>query len=305
MGVIYKIESPNGRIYVGQTKQLGKRIACYKFNYTKNKFSSGHNKLYNSLKKYGFDNHKFSVIEEVGDDILYEREKYWIKELDTYCFDNPKHLNMSRGGEGGGRTWMFDVERRKKISESVKGKNNSFYGKKHTEETKKNLSKKTSEYNKKHNVKIPKWGIEKGRLKILVSIVCYDKYGNFLKEYNSATEASRLLKLDRAQIVKSCRKIITGVSGKYVFRYKEKNYPLKIEVEGIKSQSIKRPVLYLDKKHEIIKEYESAFEASIDLDIPKTTINRAALRESIRPIRKGYIFLYKDLYLKLKSYKVA
>ena len=305
MGVIYKIESPTGRIYVGQTKHLKRRIACYKHNYTKNKFSSGHNKLYNSLRKYGFENHKFSIIETVDDSVLYEREKYWIKELDTYCFDNPKHLNMSRGGEGGGKTWMFDVERRKKQSELFKGEGSPFYGRKHTEETKKNLSKKNSEYNKKHNIRVPEWGVEKGRLKVMITIVCYDKYGNFLKEYVSASEASRLLKIHRGQIVRSCRKIITGVDGKYVFRYREPNYPLKIEVGEIKQKAVKRPVLYLDKKHNVIKEYDSSFEASIDLDIPKGTINRAALRQDIRPIRKGHIFLYKDLYLKLKSCKTA
>jgi group I intron endonuclease len=304
MGVIYKIESPTGRIYVGQTKHLRQRIACYKFNYTRNKFSSGHNKLYNSLGKYGFENHKFSIIEEVDDSILYEREKYWIKELNTYCFDNPKHLNMSRGGEGGGRTWMFDVERRKRQSELFKGENGTFYGKKHTEATKLIIAQKNSEYNKKHNIRVPKWGAEKGRLKVIVSVLCYDKYGNFLKEYVSATDASKELKINRIQIIRNCRNKAIGVGGKYVFRYKEPNFPLKINVGEVKPQNIKRPVLYLDKNHNIIKEYESAFEASIDLNVPKTTINRAALRKDIRPIRKGHIFLYKDLYLCSESSKI-
>ena len=35
-------------------------------------------RIYNSIMKYGWDNHIFEVIEECEKDILLEREQYWL-----------------------------------------------------------------------------------------------------------------------------------------------------------------------------------------------------------------------------------
>lgn len=301
MGIIYKITSPSGRVYVGKTKRLRIRIWEYRWRSKKRKSI-----IHDSIKGYGWEAHKLEVIEEIADELLNEREIFWIKELNTFYKDNPDGgMNMTKGGDGNAVSWMHDIERRKKQSERFKGKNGTFYGKHHTEEAKRSIAKKTSEYNKKHNRLVPKWGAEKGRLKVIRGIVCYDKYGNFLKEYDSLAEAERILKVSHTSIFRNCNNTISGVDGKYVFRYKTPGYPLNIEVGVVKEKTTKRPVLYIDKHLRIIKEYESAYEASIDLKVPKPTINRAALREDIRPIRLGHIFLYKDLYLKIKARKTA
>jgi len=63
-------------------------------------------------------------------------------------------------------------------------------------------------------------------------------------------------------------------------------------------------LLYLNKQGEIIKEYESSLDASIDLKVPLTTIRRAALYNKKRPIRTGHIFIYKDLF-KQKNKKIS
>ena len=55
---IYKITSPSGRIYIGQAKNLRKRLNSYKGLHCK-----GQTKLYNSLKKYGWENHQFDIID--------------------------------------------------------------------------------------------------------------------------------------------------------------------------------------------------------------------------------------------------
>lgn len=100
MGIIYKITSPTGRLYVGKTKHLGRRINSYKYKIVKN-IGWKNSMIMNSLQKYGWDAHKFDIIEECQNEKLNEREIFWIKELGTYCFDNPKNMNMSRGGDGG------------------------------------------------------------------------------------------------------------------------------------------------------------------------------------------------------------
>lgn len=287
MGVIYKITSPTGRLYVGQTKCFRKRVKSYRhkcvnINYT-------NNKLFNSFKKHGFDSHKIEIIETIDDNILYEREKFWIKELDTYCFENKKHLNMSRGGEGGGKTWMFDIERREKQSENNKGANNFFYGKKHSDSTKKILSEKMSEINKRIGRVVPKWGAEKGRLKVIKPVIVYDKNGIFVSEFESVTDAANYLKVSPSCVSGTCRMEHTNVNG-YVVRFKEIGYPLKIDVSGVKAKTVTRPVYCFINGENIL--YSSATDASKKTGVPKTTINRAAYYNNGKPIRSGYIFTY-------------
>jgi len=68
---IYKITSPSGKIYIGQTMDVGKR----KKSYEKLK-CKGQPKLYNSLVKYGFSEHIFEIIEECEVADLNTRERH-------------------------------------------------------------------------------------------------------------------------------------------------------------------------------------------------------------------------------------
>ena len=61
-GYIYKITSPSGKIYIGQTNDIEKR----KINYEK-LLCKAQRLLYSSIKKYGWDNHKLEVLLEVND----------------------------------------------------------------------------------------------------------------------------------------------------------------------------------------------------------------------------------------------
>lgn len=292
MGVIYKITSPTGRLYVGKTYDLAGRIAAYKCDLKRNRYTTV---LFCSLKKYGWDAHKLEIIEELPDERLEEREIFWIAELKTYRPENENGMNMTRGGEGHRGTWMHDLERRKYMSETFRGAKAAFYGKTHTKEWREKKSKEVSEYNKKVGWKIPQWGAEKGREKVRKPVICYDSNGDLYKEYPSSADASKILKINRSSVADSL-KFGQWVSGKYLFKYKTDNYPLKIEVGKIDVKNEKRPVLFLNEYFEVMAEYESALEASIELEVPKTTINRAAMYNWMWPIRTGHIFIYKDLY---------
>ena len=290
MGVIYKITSPSGRLYVGKTYDLRKRINSYKCDVRKNRKDF---KLHNSLRKYGWDAHVLEIIEEVSDDLLNDREIYWISEFNTYCYDNPMGMNMTRGGDGQRSSWINDFDRREKQSKLFSGEGNPFYGKTHTEEYKKRKSKEVSEYNKKNNVKVPEWGVEKGRNKVRKRIVCYSSGGKFLKEYKSVAEASKDLNVNHSCISDVLRGKHTNAGG-YIFKYWEEGYAREVEVGELKKQGVKRPVIVVvDGK---CWEFPSAQEASEELGIPKTTINRAAMYNGGRPIRAGYAFYYKDSF---------
>lgn len=69
---IYKITSPSGKIYIGQSINIEKRLDGYK-----NSGSKSQIRLHHSFKKYGIKNHQFEIIEECAIDLLNERERYW------------------------------------------------------------------------------------------------------------------------------------------------------------------------------------------------------------------------------------
>ena len=69
---IYKITNPTGKIYIGQSTHIETRFDSYKKLKCKRQI-----KLYNSLLKYGWDNHITEIIEECLEDKLLERETYW------------------------------------------------------------------------------------------------------------------------------------------------------------------------------------------------------------------------------------
>jgi group I intron endonuclease len=83
---IYKITNPNNKIYIGQSTNIDERIKRYKKLQCKKQRI-----LYNSLNKYGWDNHIFEIIEIVdNDDLLIERETYWknyykVLEVPSLC----------------------------------------------------------------------------------------------------------------------------------------------------------------------------------------------------------------------------
>lgn len=78
---VYKITSPSGKIYVGQSIDIDRRFYQYKLKRCKYQL-----KLYNSFLKYGIENHSFEVIEECDLNILTEKEGYWQDYFD--CINN-------------------------------------------------------------------------------------------------------------------------------------------------------------------------------------------------------------------------
>jgi len=91
-GVIYKITNPTGKIYIGCTIDWKRRFSEYR------RLSMvGQRKLYNSLKKYGYENHIFEIIEECEENMLHEREIYYINHYN--CID--EGLNIRLGNRNG------------------------------------------------------------------------------------------------------------------------------------------------------------------------------------------------------------
>lgn len=118
---IYKITSPNGAIYIGQSVDIKSRWRGYKCALAK-----GQPKLRNSFLKYGYDNHTFEILEYInGSNInmekLNEREIYF---YNLYTGLGYRLLNVQEAGTNGRRS----AETKLKISLSKKGKPSKLKG---------------------------------------------------------------------------------------------------------------------------------------------------------------------------------
>jgi len=251
-----------------------------------------------SIKKYGWEKHVFEIIEEVSNDMLNDRERYWIEEFRThiYKYPNERGLNMKEGGNGEGSTWMHDVERRKNHSKKISGEKNGFYGKKHSDDAKTTIGNKARKRNLEDGRRVPEWGAEKGREAIRKPVLAYNLDGDFLKEYKSVTDAAIDLCIDVSCVAKVCCGRHTKAKG-YIFRYKDGDIKDKISNAGLKkNKGIKRAVLLLSPFGTIIKEYPSSIEASQDTKVNYGTIKWIARVGNMKPLSSGHIFIYKDTY---------
>jgi group I intron endonuclease len=116
---IYKITNPEGKAYVGLSKDIKKRFQSHKALQFK-----GNNKFRESLIKYGWDSHFCEILEEIdisnlnrneGNALLRKQERYWIDKLNTFY----NGLNENGGGSGCG---SHTPESKQKISKALKNK---------------------------------------------------------------------------------------------------------------------------------------------------------------------------------------
>lgn len=103
MGYIYKITNQiNGKIYIGLTRtSIEERWK----NHIKKAKEYPNRYLYDAMNHYGYEKFSIEQIEQCDDNILDEREIYWIA---YYNSTNPDiGYNLTEGG-GGGNTWELN-----------------------------------------------------------------------------------------------------------------------------------------------------------------------------------------------------
>jgi len=143
MAVIYKITSPSGKIYIGQTINVKVRIAKYKSLNCKFQI-----KLYNSLLKYGFDNHKLEIIEECEIDLLNYKERYWQEyyncvEKGLNCLYTKTNIKKSELSKETKQKMRLSKLGKKASLETKNKMSISASGRKHSEKTKEVFKNKT------------------------------------------------------------------------------------------------------------------------------------------------------------------
>lgn len=137
-----------GKKYIGKTLYEKKRKDDHKYNVS----TGTSTKFYNAVRKYGWENFVYGIIEIVEANLLEDMEKYYIQQYNTMN----DGYNMTIGGDGkfgwkassetkekmknSAKGRILSEETKRKISESKKGCFGSFTGKKHTEQSKQKIS---------------------------------------------------------------------------------------------------------------------------------------------------------------------
>jgi group I intron endonuclease len=186
---IYKIINPKGKIYIGQSIDIERRFKEYKKLQCKQSI-----KLFNSLKKYGWESHIFEILEKCLLEQLNNKEESYILLFNSHV----QGLNIKLASKP---SWTG--KKRPEHSKFLK-ENGSGLSYKRTQEHKDNLRKKLSGKKLSKNIceKISQNKIGKKTKKI----ICLETQ----QVFNSIKECSEYL-----NISKGC--ICSFVKGKYPY----------------------------------------------------------------------------------------
>jgi group I intron endonuclease len=132
MGLIYRLTSPSGKSYIGQTtRTFEKRFQEHCSG------KSGSTIIENALKKYGSESFTTEILLNCDDILLDENEISFIKKYD--CIE-PKGYNIRSGGSNG----KHSEESKERMRQSKLGPNNPNYGKPRSDEFKATMKEKKS-----------------------------------------------------------------------------------------------------------------------------------------------------------------
>jgi group I intron endonuclease len=219
---IYKITNPKGKIYIGQSVNISKRFSKYQHI----RLQDQQPRLYNSIKKYGFQNHIFEIVEECLVAFLDEKELYWGEYFNVLGGNG---LNCRLGhGKGylreetkekignANKGRKYTEEQKNKISLGKIGGNGYPKGIKRPKEFGEHLSKLLKGINK-----IPKGTPKpKGFNSHLSKPLQQFTLDNILvKEWKSINHASKTLNLDVTGISKCANKKYKSSYG-FIWRFK-------------------------------------------------------------------------------------
>lgn len=284
---IYKITSPSGRIYIGQSKSIRKRITYYR------NCKPSQLLIYRSIKKYGYDNHIFEILECDLTNIEAD-----LKE--TELISHYKSLDISLNITDGGYV-ASDIRKRKVVQFTPEGEYICTYNSmtEAGDAIKTNSNSVISAIKRNGFCRGYLWMYEDDYL-IGKEIVIPKKYvrqdvkskiyqfsidGKFIKAHQSIKDVVEYTGLSSTLI----RNNLEGKSYDYkgfVFRYTKDNFIYKHPNAKI--------ILQYDLQDNLIAEFSSLRDAQKILGISKTTIlNKLKHQHKIKP-QFPYIFKYKN-----------
>lgn len=217
MPVIYKITNPSGSVYIGQSKNFKKRLACYKCV----KHMKSQAALHRSFLKYGFENHAFEIVMENID--ISDMNAYELLYMDFYKHMGFKMLNIAPGGSKAG-AGKWTEERREHMRKIMTGRTfspescrkMSVAQSNRTAEHKANnligfLTHGCTEKQKAHHLKEGK--------RLAKNLIQYSMDGKIINEFESVTIAAKKLNVNRSNISNCARGDVKSSLG-FIWKYK-------------------------------------------------------------------------------------
>ena len=245
---IYKIENLiNGKKYIGQSVDIQYRFSNHKSESFNPKSNAYNTAIHRAIRKYGLENFSFEVIEECEQEVLKEREKYWISYYQSFGAG----YNMTSGGEGVQtvnikfvcQLWDDGLSIEEIAMTVPCGKHTAIH-----------ILESYAQYNRQESCRR---GRKNASKKMSKPVAQYDKQGNFINKYGSITEASKQTNIRSSDIsaVLSGRQLSAGG---FQWIYDGEKAPC---IYNAKSSCDKKPVLQYDLDGNLINEYSCMSEA--------------------------------------------
>ena len=227
-GIYQILNLVNNHLYIGSAINLSSRARTHRNLLINNKHHSKY--LQRSFNKYGLSNFKFEILEFCNNNILIEKEQYYLDKL------NPQYNMLKIAGSSLGN--KFSLETRQKIRESRIGTRASketieklrisskgrapMKGKKHSIESRNKISEFMSKNNpfkgKQHTLET-KLQLSQQKLgKGTRSISQFSLEGAFIRSWNSLKEATVYLQGNSSGLIvalKDFNKTFKGFKFKY------------------------------------------------------------------------------------------
>ena len=207
-GNIYKFENKlNGKIYIGQSRCIERRYASHVY------CENPKYELDRAIQKYGIDNFNYNILESFDtpnlDEVnnwMDEREDYYIQYYNSLHPNGYNLLSNRHHPE-------FSDLTRERISTSCLGTKNGFYGRKHSEETRKRMSDSAKKRGNNNSY-------EK------IRAIDYYKDNKFVCTFIN---------------YKECKKYFTGICGDKILRKMLNNIPVNKALDNIQLQYSDKP----------------------------------------------------------------
>ena len=94
---IYKMTNKiNGKVYIGQSIDINKRIKEHFWKATNEKDVSYNSAIHQAIRKYGAENFDWEILEECNADVIDEKEVQYIQKFNSLV---PNGYNILTGGQ--------------------------------------------------------------------------------------------------------------------------------------------------------------------------------------------------------------
>ena len=322
-GIIYKYTSPSNKYYIGQT--INERARRSAFRNINHMYAGG--KIDLARIKYGPENFTYEVLEIVNKqskkellNSLNTLEIFYIAKYDSY----KNGYNSTKGGQ---IVYLYSDEARDKISKALSKQiiQYDLYG--NYIKVQPSIKEASKELNihkdaisrcctgKAKRASIFIWrkytedfplvieGLPKDKIESILNskestnskngktfkkVIQYTLQGDFIKVFESYTEAAKSVGLSSTTCISQCCKN-KGASHGYIWRYYTENYPLKIEVD-LSQHSL----IVANKKNLKIYQYD------LNRNLLNVWTSYKEITEALNIIRTG---IYQCCTNKLKTYK--